>query len=102
MKLSKCKICGGQVFDYPSRKRVYCSLKCRNIATSRAMKGNQFSKGRVQSEKERELKRKSMLGRHADSKNPGWKGNKVGYQGLHQWVRRKLGTPSYCRGKNCD
>ncbi len=25
-----------------------------------------------------------------------WKGDKVGYQGVHQWVTRVLGKPNYC------
>ena len=29
-------------------------------------------------------------------KNGGWKGDEVGYSGLHHWVRRKLGNPQVC------
>lgn len=25
-----------------------------------------------------------------------WKGNKVGYQGIHDWIRSVLGTPDTC------
>src|SRR5438128_11421542 len=32
----------------------------------------------------------------AATKNPKWKGDKVGYFGLHLWVNRKLGRPSLC------
>lgn len=28
--------------------------------------------------------------------NPAWKGNKVGYTALHQWVYKKLGQPRLC------
>jgi len=28
--------------------------------------------------------------------NPQWKGDSVGYHGLHNWIRRKLGKPNYC------
>ena len=31
-----------------------------------------------------------------DEKHHGWKGNKVGYGALHIWLRRKLGSASYC------
>lgn len=58
--------------------------------------------GKKMSAASSEKKRAAMLGRRGDAKNPAWKGDKVGYMGLHNWVRRKLGTPSYCRGKNCD
>ncbi len=49
----------------------------------------------------------SMKGKNANEKNPMWKGKKVGYMGLHNWVRRNLGTPIKCnrcgkefRGRN--
>ena len=29
-------------------------------------------------------------------KNPMWKGEDVGYKGLHSWVTKKLGNPSFC------
>ena len=29
-------------------------------------------------------------------KNHGWKGDEVGYRGLHIWVELKLGNPNYC------
>jgi hypothetical protein len=32
--------------------------------------------------------------------NPKWKGNKVGYFGLHSWVQRKLGIAKKC--SNCN
>lgn len=27
----------------------------------------------------------------------GWLGDKVGYSGVHSWIRKKLGTPSLCQ-----
>lgn len=30
------------------------------------------------------------------SENSNWKGDDVGYTALHDWVRRWLGTPSFC------
>ena len=35
-----------------------------------------------------------------ENKSPSWKGDKVGYYGLHSWVRKKLGQPTKCR--HCD
>lgn len=35
---------------------------------------------------------KSRIG----EKNPFWRGEKVGYRGLHQWVRRRLKKPPKC------
>jgi len=31
-----------------------------------------------------------------DEKHPGWKGDDVGYQALHTWIRKKLGSPKVC------
>jgi len=31
-----------------------------------------------------------------DDKNPSWKGESVGYHGIHKWVTRKLGKPQKC------
>lgn len=28
--------------------------------------------------------------------HPSWKGDKVGYYGLHNWVKKKLGKPRFC------
>ena len=32
-------------------------------------------------------------------KNSNWKGDNVGYSGLHRWLRKKLGNPKECQ--NC-
>ena len=32
-------------------------------------------------------------------KNPNWKGNKVGYVALHEWLRKKLPKLKFC--ENC-
>lgn len=37
----------------------------------------------------------------SNEKNPGWKGEKVSYFGLHAWVKRKLGAPGRCSNPNC-
>lgn len=31
-----------------------------------------------------------------DEKNPSWKGDNVGYRGLHKWVEKHLGKPNEC------
>lgn len=33
-------------------------------------------------------------------KNPNWKGNKVGYTALHDWVKSRLSKPKLCQ--NCN
>lgn len=32
----------------------------------------------------------------AEEKHPRWKGDKVGYGALHDWIRKHKGTPSTC------
>lgn len=34
-------------------------------------------------------------------KSPFWKGNKVGYTALHDWVRKYLGKPIKCSNAEC-
>lgn len=31
-----------------------------------------------------------------DEKSSHWKGNSVGYSGIHKWIKRKLGKPNKC------
>lgn len=102
MSLWKCKICKKGIIDYPSRARVYCSSKCFKIGTSKRMMGHKLNVGRKQSKTEREMRSKIFKGKRLNEENPNWKGNKVRYQALHQWVRRHLGTPEKCDGKNCS
>jgi len=30
-----------------------------------------------------------------------WKGDKVGYSGVHIWITKNYGQPKYCEGKKC-
>ena len=69
---SICKNCGKKKCDYVVRK--YCSKICSVISPER-----------------RELQRKNALG----NKNH-WKGDVVGYQGVHAWLRKKYGKPNFC------
>ena len=41
---------------------------------------------------------KGKKGYHLADLNPEWKGDDVGYRGLHKWVERHLGKPSTCEG----
>jgi hypothetical protein len=53
---------------------------------------SQINLGRKLSE---EHKQKIRLLRIAE-KNPNWKGDKVGIDGLHEWLKRKLARPDVC------
>lgn len=43
-----------------------------------------------------EKKRMSMIGKNKNEKHWAWKGDDVGYLGLHHWVERNLGQPDTC------
>jgi hypothetical protein len=55
-------------------------------------KGNKVNLGRQFSE---EHKQKMALSKHAE-KNPMWKGDIVGIDGLHEWLKRRLSRPDVC------
>lgn len=40
--------------------------------------------------------RKKIAAAKKDKLHPAWKGDSVSYNGLHRWLRRKLGTPQIC------
>ena len=56
--------------------------------------GTGFKKGNkyYESGKATQFKKEETMA----EKNVNWKGDNVGYHGLHKWVARKLGKPSYC------
>ena len=41
---------------------------------------------------------KGVYERKKDELSPYWKGEKVSYYGLHNWLRRTLGNPQFCEG----
>jgi hypothetical protein len=50
----------------------------------------------IRTEKTRQILSKSAIGKHIGEKNGHWKGDKIGYVGLHDWVKSKLGKPNLC------
>lgn len=52
-----------------------------------------------------EAKRKNRnahLGKRTGTKNNKWRGNKVGYGALHDWIRRNYGKPNKCENSECS
>ena len=66
----------------------------------RFVKGSgSYWKGKKFSKTYKEKLSLAHIGKQADEKHPLWKGRKVGYTALHDWVGRKLGVPNKC--SNC-
>lgn len=51
------------------------------------------------------LETREKISKHSyrglDSENPSWKGDNIGYRGIHVWVKRKLGKPIKCENPEC-
>ena len=62
-----------------SNRKVFCGRECHKHWKMEIMIGNKRGKGHPS----------GVL-------NPNWKGDKVGYWGLHAWVYRLLGKPMFC------
>ena len=107
----ECKNCQKEFTSSASNNRVNCSLVCRNEVNAIKMLGNTrgFIKGVSSWNKGKPApwaknnrsnlplipwnKGKEFM---KDEKHPLWKGDKVGYQPLHQWITKKLGRPNLC------
>ena len=103
-----CVECGGDIFVIPSQKRKYCSMSCFGKANTRnlwakkeyrkqmsdAHMGNEvWNKGlKIQTNTGRTHFKKGVCG----EKHPQWKGDDVGYSGVHTWVKKEYGQPEKC------
>ena len=63
-----CKKCAVEYLSYKREKSIYCSASCRS-------KDGNF--GRLQN-------------------HTNWKGDKVGYWGIHKWINRNFIKPTVC------
>ncbi len=91
--LIKCKRCNSEFGISPSRlgKRTHCSRACHNKTRSLETSWlSSFVKGSVPWNRGRRLPKQS------GKNHPNWKGDKVSYAGLHQWLRRAKGHPQIC------
>ena len=120
----KCLICGKKFFDAPSSKRKTCSRKCgterqktiphkRSHGESPILRkcltcGKIFKAGAAIVKRgwgkycsnkcwwEQMKRGQNFLIGKKGYKAPAWKGKKVGYGGLHTWLRTKFGQPTKC------
>jgi len=94
------KINVGRKLSEETRKKIGAANKAaltgRTVPAEVRAKISATSKGRVLSEETRQKLRESKRGAKAYN----WKGDEVGYLGLHHWVERELGRPSLC--EHCE
>ena len=83
-----CKNCDKELIG---QQKKYCSIVCNG----KAQIGIKFSLERREKIREKALARdKSVWLRGKDHYR--WKGDNVGYAGLHAWVRRNKPKPEFC------
>ena len=75
----KCFICYKQFFSPPSAKRKFCLRKCWRKYQDTILAKKRLGKG-----------------------TPNWKGTKVSYRTLHNWVVKHRGKPVKCENPNCE
>lgn len=81
IQISFCLKCGNEfkVTDHPERKRKYCSKECRKH--SKIGENNPNYKGKCAAKGER---------------HQFWKGDSVGIDALHTYIRKRLLKPELC------
>ncbi len=116
MKLltKKCKTCNKLVIkpytrsvkDFTQRAK-YCSKECRyksmvgRIPWNKGLEGIHLSP-KTEFKKNHKTWNKGLSSPYIAELNVNWKGDKVGYHGIHKWVVRWKGKPQICEncGKN--
>ena len=94
-----CKICGIKFKTFPCRIRAglkknkiygrYCSKKCKGISM----------RGKTHEElmgTENALHTIKILKARTEDRNPHWKGDKVSYEALHDWITSRKPKPEFC------
>jgi len=97
----KCAICGKQFTTHQCKLKTgrgkYCSRKCYELSKRGKPSWNKgLSNTWAIGNKYRLGKGNSNPHKMFGTANHKWKGNSVGYYGLHNWVRRELGKPQNC------
>src|SRR5215211_6957289 len=80
---------------YTFEEFIYCGCNCGKTRSRFDLNGREchYIKGHYILSKEERMKiRLSKLG----EKNKMWKGDKVGYEALHDWVIKRKPKPEYC------
>lgn len=99
-KLMVCFFCKENFYSYPSRIRKFCSRQCKDkfrkgthISKETKLKISKNGKGRKLSLEARLNIAKGKEG----TKNPMWKGDRVGKISLHTWIKKRKQKAKFCQ-----
>lgn len=53
-------------------------------------------KGKYHTEEAKRKMKEAHLGKYREEDSPHWKGDDIGYPGIHLWIHRVLGKPKIC------
>ncbi len=101
-KKFNCLFCEKEFYRYETKRNnaKFCSKECCDKAKIGIYKPNSgnFKKGGIPWNKGKELVNQQ------NERNFNWKGDNVGYHGIHKWVSRHKGKPQFCIdcGKTAD
>jgi len=91
----KCKICGDEFNSYSNGQRY-----CEKCITHKCLYCNQTFKvfpSHLRKGEGRYCSKSCSAKDKIEERANHWKGNQVGYVGLHVWVRKHLGRPQICQ-----
>ena len=87
--------CLGRKHSEESKAKMSESRQRHTVTKETKQKMSLAHTGKKMSEEHRKNISLAMYGK-TDEKHSSWKGDKVGYSGLHTWVRKHLGKPLKC------
>lgn len=86
----------------PSLRKGSHFTEEQKIKCSLAHKGQiPWNKGRTNLPKQTKEQIKKRVDKMMGNMNPSWKGDSVGYGGVHSWIRNTYGKAIYCENKTC-
>ena len=83
-KYKTCLTCKKDFYNW--QNKYFCSMNC----------SGKYKRGKKLSDEHKKKLSLKKKGIYKFEKHPNWKGNKVGYGALHDWVRKVLGRPKNC------
>jgi hypothetical protein len=104
-----CKKCNKTFVDYNKRCRKYCCKKCADMDRITLLKNECKQCGKIFDIKPFQndhgignyCSSKCFYSRNVGDKNSAWKGEHVGYQGIHRWIYNHFGKACRCDNPDC-